>query len=171
MITLKKVSLYDLETLQQLSAQTFSQAFAADNTSEDMQSYLDKSFNLQQLTKELENPNSAFYFAMQEREAIGYLKINIGTAQTELKNLQALEIERIYVKKEFQGKQVGQLLFEKAVEQARQHRAPYIWLGVWEKNEKAIQFYKKNGFIKFDKHSFMLGSDEQTDILMKREML
>jgi diamine N-acetyltransferase len=101
---------------------------------------------------------------------IGYLKVNSADAQTELKNLQALEIERIYVKKEFQGKKAGQFMYEKALELANQQKAPYLWLGVWERNAKAIRFYKKNGFVEFDKHRFMLGSDEQTDLLMKVDL-
>jgi ribosomal protein S18 acetylase RimI-like enzyme len=107
---------------------------------------------------------------MSDQKEIGYLKVNEGAAQTELKNLQALEIERIYVKKEFQDKKVGQLLFEKALELAKLQGAPYIWLGVWEKNLKAIRFYKRNGFVEFDKHIFKVGTDEQTDLLMKIDL-
>lgn len=170
MITIRKASLSDLEILQILSRQTFFEAFATDNTPEDMQNYLDKSFNDQQLTKELKNPHSAFYFAVSDQKEIGYLKVNERSAQTELKNLQAMEIERIYVKKEFQDKRIGQLLFEKALELAKQKNAPYLWLGVWERNLKAIRFYKKNGFIEFDKHIFKVGNDEQTDLLMKVDL-
>ncbi|HRG53619.1 MAG TPA: GNAT family N-acetyltransferase [Bacteroidia bacterium] len=170
MITIRQATSSDLETLQLLSRQTFFEAFSSENTPEDMQSYLDKSFNDQQLTQELKNPDSAFYFAMSDQKEIGYLKVNEGAAQTELKNLQALEIERIYVKKEFQDKKVGQLLFEKALELAKLQGAPYIWLGVWEKNLKAIRFYKRNGFVEFDKHIFKVGTDEQTDLLMKIDL-
>jgi len=170
MITIRKATFPDLETLRLLSRQTFFESFSSDNTPEDMQRYLDTSFNDQQLTRELENPDSAFYFAISDQKEIGYLKVNVGNAQTELKNLQALEIERIYVKKEFQDKKTGQLLFEKALELARQKSAPYVWLGVWEKNLNAIRFYKKNGFVEFDKHIFNVGNDAQTDLLMKLDL-
>jgi ribosomal protein S18 acetylase RimI-like enzyme len=100
-------------------------------------------------------------------EVVGYLKLNFGQSQTELKDSKALEIERIYVLKEFQGKNIGQLLYEKAIQIANQNNAEYVWLGVWEENEKAIKFYTKNGFVAFDKHIFKLGDDEQTDIMMK----
>lgn len=166
-IEIRKARLSDLETLQQLSRQTFFDAFSSENTAEDMQSYLDKSFNNEQLKRELSNPESGFYFAVFENKFIGYLKINTGTAQTELKNKEALEIERIYVSKDFQGKQIGKLLFDKAIQLAKEIQAPYLWLGVWEKNAKAIHFYKKNGLVEFDKHLFKLGEDVQTDILMK----
>jgi len=101
---------------------------------------------------------------------VGYLKLNFGSSQTELKDDRALEIERIYVLKEFHGKSVGQELYEKAIYVARQKNADYVWLGVWEQNPRAINFYKKNGFIEFDKHIFKLGEDEQTDIMMKLQL-
>jgi ribosomal protein S18 acetylase RimI-like enzyme len=82
-----------------------------------------------------------------------------------------MEIERIYVKKEWQSRKIGQLLMDKAIELARAHRAPYIWLGVFEANTKAIAFYQRNGFVAFSQHVFMLGTDEQRDIMMKRELL
>jgi ribosomal protein S18 acetylase RimI-like enzyme len=98
---------------------------------------------------------------------IGYLKINFGSAQTEPQEDKALEIERIYVVHHFHGKKIGQLLFEKAIQIAQQKKVTFVWLGVWEENHRAIQFYTKNGFEAFDKHIFVLGDDEQTDIMMK----
>ncbi|WP_345231826.1 GNAT family N-acetyltransferase [Olivibacter ginsenosidimutans] len=76
----------------------------------------------------------------------------------------------MYVIKDFHGKKVGQLLYEKAIAMAKQRKTRYIWLGVWEDNQRAIQFYKKNGFITFDKHVFTLGNDKQTDIMMKLQL-
>jgi ribosomal protein S18 acetylase RimI-like enzyme len=135
-----------------------------------MNKYLQDGFSTDKLTEELTNPNSEFYFALFAGDGIGYLKLNFGKSQTELKDNKALEIERIYVLKEFHGKKVGQLLYEKAIEVAKQKNADYVWLGVWEENPRAINFYKKNGFVEFDKHVFKLGEDEQTDIMMKLRM-
>jgi ribosomal protein S18 acetylase RimI-like enzyme len=135
-----------------------------------MQKYLEEGFTIDKLTAELTNPDSAFYFATISKNIIGYLKINFGSAQTELKENNAIEIERIYVLIEFHGKKVGQLLYEKALDIAKQKNAGYLWLGVWEKNLRAINFYKKNGFIEFDKHIFKLGNDNQTDIMMKLDL-
>ena len=132
-----------------------------------MEAYLSHAFSKEQLQKELSNPASEFYFARQGKEEIGYLKVNVAEAQNEYQQENALEIERIYVKREFQGRKIGQLLFEKGIALARKKHVDFVWLGVWEENSKAIQFYEKNGFKAFDRHSFMLGSDEQTDILMK----
>jgi ribosomal protein S18 acetylase RimI-like enzyme len=95
------------------------------------------------------------------------MKLNEGGAQTELQKEDSFEIERIYVLSDFQGKGIGRQLLEKAIQMAMEKKASYIWLGVWEENKSAIQFYKKNGFIAFDEHYFMVGDDKQTDIMMK----
>jgi len=166
-IEIKKVDLIDIGMLQEISRQTFYETFAEGNTEANMQKYLDESFGVDKLTAELTNTNSEFYFAIQDAKVIGYLKINSGQAQTELKDQKAVEIERIYVLKDFHGKKVGQLLYDVAVRVAKQSKADYLWLGVWVKNVRAINFYRKNGFREFDRHIFKLGDDEQTDIMMK----
>lgn len=166
-IHIKKADASDNIVLQSISRQTFHEAFAAMNTEENMRKYMDESLSLEKLTSELNNPDSSFYFAMDGDAVIGYLKLNMGDTQTELQGSQALEIERIYVLQSYYGKEVGKLLFEKAMTEAREREAAFVWLGVWEENHRAIRFYEKNGFVPFDKHHFMLGDDEQTDIMMK----
>jgi ribosomal protein S18 acetylase RimI-like enzyme len=135
-----------------------------------MTKYLAEGFSVEKLTTELNDKNSEFYFASLDNHVIGYLKINFGQTQTEIKDDKAVEIERIYVLKEYHGKNIGQLLYEKAMQIAKQISADYVWLGVWEENPRAISFYKKNGFVEFDKHIFKLGDDEQTDIMMKLKL-
>lgn len=169
-IEIIKVGLSHLEELQKIGKQTFFETFSSTNTEKDMQEYLEKNFHLDKLKKEVENPQSEFYFAKENQAVIGYLKVNFGQAQTEIKEENTLEIERIYVLNEFHGKKVGQKLYEKALAIAHERNAEYLWLGVWEKNAKAIRFYEKNGFVAFDKHIFVLGSDAQTDIMMKLKL-
>jgi ribosomal protein S18 acetylase RimI-like enzyme len=169
-IKIKKITLADIVQLQEIGRQTFAETFSSTNTEENMKAYLEDGFSNAKLSAELDNPNSEFYFATLNNTVIGYLKINFGLAQTELKDDKALEIERIYVLKEFHGKKVGQLLYDQAIHLAKEKKADYVWLGVWEKNHRAIQFYTKNGFVEFDQHIFVLGDDEQTDIMMKLEI-
>jgi ribosomal protein S18 acetylase RimI-like enzyme len=166
-IRLKKITTNDIDQLQIIGRQTFYETFSAGNTGENMRKYLDEEFTTEKLTAELNNKNSEFYFAINDTNVIGYLKLNSGQSQTELKDDKAVEIERIYVLKAYHGKNVGQLLCEKAIQTAKQKNADYVWLGVWEENPRAINFYRKNGFIAFGKHVFKLGNDEQTDIMMK----
>ncbi|OCB73845.1 N-acetyltransferase [Flavobacterium piscis] len=169
-IQIKEISLNDIDQLQKIGRQTFQETFSESNSEENMKNYLEEGFSSEKLTKELTNKDSQFYFATLENEVIGYLKVNFGESQTELKGEKSLEIERIYVSKEFHGKKVGQLLYEKAIQVAKDKNVDYVWLGVWEENLRAISFYTKNGFIEFDKHIFKLGNDEQTDIMMKLKL-
>lgn len=169
-IEIKKLKLADISELQVIGRQTFFETFADHNTADDMQKYLDNNLSADKLKNELSDVNSEFYFALLDNKVIGYLKINHGQAQTELKDKNSLEIERIYVLKDFHGKKVGQFLYNKAIDIAQQTNAEYVWLGVWEKNPRAINFYKKNGFVEFDKHIFKLGDDAQTDIMMRLKL-
>jgi len=155
-IEIKKIGLSELEQLQLIGRQTFLETFAEVNTEENMQKYLDESFAVDKLTAELTTPDSEFYFASLNNRVIGYLKVNFGQAQTELKDPKGLELERIYVLKEFHRKHVGQILYETAFGIAKRIDADYLWLGVWEENHRAISFYKKNCFVEFDKHIFKL---------------
>lgn len=169
-ITISKATIENKETVQLIGRQTFLETFSANNTEQDMKNYLEESFSDQQISSELENSDSLFFIAWEDENPIGYLKLNIGQAQTELQDNTGLEIERIYVKNIFHGKKVGQLLYDKALEIANFQQKTYIWLGVWEQNPRAIRFYEKNGFIAFDKHIFKMGADEQTDIMMKKSL-
>lgn len=167
-IQIARVTEDEIYSLQDIGCRTFYETFSDTNTEENMQQYLQESFEVSKLLAELRNVNSRFYFAKFDGNIIGYLKLNTADAQTESVMPDALEIERIYVAKEFHGKKVGQLLYDKAIEVAQELGQKSIWLGVWEENARAIQFYKKNGFIEFDRHIFRMGDDEQTDLMMKK---
>lgn len=166
--TICKVTTADLGTLLSISKQTFFDAFEALNNPDDFKAYTDAAFTAEKLLSELENPNSEFYFTVYQDEIAGYIKLNFAGAQTEFQDMEALEVERIYVSSAYQNKQVGQLMLSFAVDTARNRNLKYIWLGVFEKNTNAIRFYERHGFLKFGNHYFMVGTDKQTDILMKR---
>jgi ribosomal protein S18 acetylase RimI-like enzyme len=166
-IEIQKATLNDLEILQKISIQTFTETFAAVNTPDNLANYINDSFNTKQLTTELSNRNSMFYLAYSNAVAVGYLKINFGDAQTETHDQNALEVHRIYVLQTFHGKNIGQLLLNEAKKLAENNGITSIWLGVWEENYRALQFYAKNGFVVFDQHVFTLGNDKQTDLLMQ----
>ncbi len=167
---IRQVYLTDVLQLQEMSKQTFEETFAKDNTAENLNHYLLHHFSIHQLTQELNNPCSAFYFVYCNTKLVGYLKVNWDKAQTEQVDFFGLEIERIYVLKTFHGKNVGQLLYDKAHQIAIEKKIDFIWLGVWEKNERAINFYLKQGFEQFSFHIFKLGDDEQKDIMMRKNV-
>jgi len=170
-IKILKANINEVELLHKIGKQTFYETFSGGNTVENMSEYLRDKFSIEKLTNELNNQNSEFYIAVFEDQTIGYLKVNFQEAQTELKEANSLEIERIYVLKEFHGQKVGQLLYQKAIQIAKSKRLKYVWLGVWDQNPRAINFYKKNGFIEFDKHVFRLGNEKQTDLMMRLEIV
>jgi len=157
----------DLLALQEISRQTFFDTFADINTPADMQQYLEENLSMEQLNKEWSNASTTFYFVKQKDEVLAYLKINEADAQTEQRKEASLEIERIYVRKTDQRKGIGQFLLDFSIQVTKDKKFKVIWLGVWEHNQRAIQFYEKNGFNFFGKHSFFLGQDEQTDLLME----
>lgn len=169
-LSIRRCGIKDLKVLSDVSVTTFKDAFATENTVEDMNDYLQKAFNRKQIEKELLHPHSVFYLAYYQNELAGYLKINFGPAQTDIRDDASLELERIYILEAFQGRRLGLQLLEKAIEVARENKLKYIWLGVWEKNDRAIRVYSKRGFVKFKSHTFWLGQDKQTDDLMKLEL-
>ncbi|EEM95535.1 Protease synthase and sporulation negative regulatory protein PAI 1 [Bacillus thuringiensis IBL 200] len=136
-----------------------------------MNHYLEKAFNLKQLEKELSNISSQFFFVYFNDEIAGYLKINIDDAQSEEMGNESLEVERIYIKSSFQKHGLGKYLLNNAIEIAIEHNKKNIWLGVWEKNENAIAFYKKLGFVQAGSHSFYMGDDEQVDLIMIKTLI
>jgi ribosomal protein S18 acetylase RimI-like enzyme len=168
-ITIQQATITDADTLLALSRKTFFHFFAHLNDPANMEAYASKAFTQQKIEAELSNPNSHFYFAMFEGQIAGYLKLNFGPAQTELQDDQTLEVERIYVLAQYHGKKIGHQLLDLALQTARDKQFKFVWLGVWEHNLKAISFYEKHGFQLFGSHDFMLGSDQQTDLLMKKE--
>ncbi len=170
-IKIKTCTLEDLQTLQEISIKTFNDTFKEQNSPENMKSYLESAFNLNQLKKELSNIYSQFFFVYLNNEVAGYLKININEAQSEDMGDESLEIERIYIQNNFQKHGLGKLLLNKAIEVAMELNKKKIWLGVWEENENAIAFYKKMGFVQTGTHSFHMGDEEQLDFIMTKTLV
>lgn len=166
-INIIAVTEINLEQLREIATKTFTETFGDSNSEENMVQYVDDRLNLDTLRTEINTEGSSFFLAMDGLDVVGYLKTNIGQSQTELKDADSLEIERIYVSRAYQGRGAGNILFQKAIQKAKNKNKSYVWLGVWEHNQKALKFYEKNGFEVFDKHIFKLGEDEQIDLLMR----
>jgi diamine N-acetyltransferase len=170
-IIFKKCTLEDSSKLQEISYETFNETFNDQNSPENMIAYLERAFNLNQLEKELSIISSQFFFVYFNNEVAGYLKINTKDAQSEEMGEESLEIERIYIKNKFQKHGLGKYLLNKALEIAMELNKTKIWLGVWEKNENAIAFYKKMGFVQTGVHSFYMGDEEQIDFIMTKTLI
>ena len=170
-INIKKCNIKDLPKLLEISYETFNETFKNQNSPENIKAYLERAFNLKQLEKELSNISSQFFFVYLNNEVAGYLKININDAQSEEISDESLEIERIYIKRKFQKHGLGMYLLNKAIEIAMEFNKKKIWLGVWEKNENAIAFYEKMGFVQTGSHSFYMGNEEQVDFIMTKILI
>ena len=172
----RRVKADEIESLQLISRRTFYETFWMSNSHQDMIDYLENSLSLEALSRELENPNSEFYFLFLDAESAtdfepaAYLKLNFLNAQTEFVKEGAVELERIYVLSKFQCKGIGRYLLDFSIQLALSRRAPILWLGVWEHNPRAISFYQKSGFILVGEHIFRLGSDEQRDLVMQNTL-
>lgn len=160
----------EVEVLAQIGRRTFESTFAAGNAPDDLRDYVERAFGVERVSDELHRPGSRFFFAELDGEAVGYLKLNSGDAQTEPVAGATLEVERIYVDDNQQGRGVGKALLDFAFEVARRQGCDTIWLGVWENNPKAIRFYERQGFVAFGRHDFVIGTDTQTDILMRSKV-
>ena len=169
-IAIRRCTIKDFDVLRELSIRTYYETFAHLNTPEDMAAYLEDAFNVDKLMAELKDANSEFYFLYYNDKLAGYLKLNEAPSQTDINDKAALEIERIYVSSEFQGEGLGRYLMEQALSVAAERNKEYAWLGVWEKNEKAIRFYKKNGFYEIGTHTFVMGEDVQNDFIMRKDL-
>jgi ribosomal protein S18 acetylase RimI-like enzyme len=169
-LTLKQCVPDDIHMLCIFSYKTFKEAFSHLNQSSNLKDYLDKSFHIDRIRRELSNDHSLFFFLYADGELAGYIKLNETPAQTDINDENSLEIERIYVSKEYQSKGLGSELMDKAIRTAKKRNKTYIWLGVWEHNEKAILFYEKHGFYKAGTHPFFMGEEEQTDFIMRKDL-
>lgn len=171
MIQIKEVSIKDLKELKKISTETFLDTFGKDNSEEDISKYIESAYADEKLARELSNKDSFFFFAIDNGRVVGYLKLNINEAQSEKILSNSLEVERIYILPKCKGKGIGKALIQHAISFALSKEKDSIWLGVWEHNANALKFYEKMGFKIIDKHIFVLGQDEQTDLIMKKDLI
>ena len=160
----------DAKMLSQFGARAFYDAFAKDNTPENIEAYLGKSFSREIQFNELSEPDVIFLIAESEGIPIGYAQLMMSSKDELIRGARPLEVRRIYAAQEYIGKGVGKALMTAAISEARRRDCDCIWLGVWEKNQRAIDFYKKWGFREVGTQIFSVGDDPQTDFVMALEL-
>ena len=170
MLNIKMATNADAELIADMSRKTFYETFVSQNTKENMDKFMNESFTKEALMKEVGEPGNIFLLAYDEKEPAGYVRMRENNNPPDLGNRNSIEIARIYAATNAIGKGVGKTLMQKCIEIAQEKKKDVLWLGVWEKNNRAIDFYIKWGFEKFSTHIFMLGDDPQTDWLMKKEL-
>lgn len=171
MLLLQPITGREAELIADLSRRTFYETFAAFNSKKDMDKFMEEQFARNKLIQEVLDPANIFFMAVNNDTPIGYVFLRESKPPAGIENTNPIEIARIYTLNSSIGTGAGKLMMNKCIETAVALKKDVIWLGVWEKNTRAIQFYRKWGFEKFSSHVFMLGGDAQTDWLMKKELL
>lgn len=167
----KKVGPDEVDLLTDISLATFTESFYHQNDPLDFKIYIEKALSPQVLEFELMDPKSEFYFLYDATgNLIGYFKINIGINRFEQPAADQMELQRIYIFGKKQSTGAGSYLMEYIAKYAKSLYISTIWLGVWEQNPRAVQFYHKHGFEKVGTHTFLLGNSQQIDYIMERKI-
>ena len=166
-VEIRRANSSEAELLADLGARTFTEAFAAENTPENMSAYLAQAFTPESLAAELADPLATFLLAFIEGEAAGYAKLYRGESSACVTGERPVELARIYVLQRLLGSGVGRALMQRCVDEARASGSGVLWLGVWQRNLRAVAFYRKWGFTTVGEQLFQLGADAQTDWVMQ----
>lgn len=158
----------DAGRVSELAARTFADTFATDNTAGDMAAYLVATFTPERQRAELEDPATRVLLLEIDGVLAGYAQLVRGTAPACVTGAAPIELARFYVDRPWHGRRLARLLMRHVLEEAARLGGRTIWLGVWERNARAIAFYRKHGFVDVGSHPFLLGSDVQTDRVMQR---
>lgn len=161
----------DAALIADLSRRTFYETFAAQNTKENMEKFMEEQFSHELLMEQVSEPGNTFLIAFMNDQPAGYARLVESESPAALANENSLEISRIYVLNSAIGTGIGKAMMEECIRVAKQKNKVVIWLGVWEHNSRAISFYTKFGFSKFATHLFLLGDDPQSDWLMKKDLM
>ncbi len=170
-VTTRLATPNDNRLVADLGARTFSAAFAADNTPEDMAAYLVTAFSPERQAAELADPSSIFLIAQVGPVPVGYAQLVEGDPPAEITGPHPIELRRIYAEKDWIGRGVGGALMQASIDEARRQGYKTMWLGVWERNTRAQAFYRRWGFERVGSHIFELGSDAQTDHIMQATLV
>ena len=166
-VSIRMADVTDAGTLAELGRRTFHETFAAQNDPEDMDAYLNATFTVEGLAGEIREPGAAYLVAEDHRGAVGFAKV-AGVAPPDCVTAPSpLRLARLYVSAEAIGAGVGAALMRACIERARATGHLGLWLGVWEHNHRAIAFYRRWGFEAVGNEVFLLGRDEQTDLVMQ----
>jgi diamine N-acetyltransferase len=174
MTTIRTARSADAPRLSRLAATTFRDAFQAESSPEDMERYLAEAFTTEQQAAEIADPGNTILVAEDHSpdgvELVGYAHLGSESPPESVVGPVPLELKRLYVARAWHGRGVAQALMNAVLDAARARGAKTLWLGVWERNSRAVAFYEKHGFTRVGEHSFTLGSDVQTDWVYARPL-
>ena len=161
---------HEAARLAALETATFVETFAHLNDPAELDDHVARAFAVDRIAAQLQDERVELSWVLDGGDPVAFLKLNHGDAQTELGLADGLEVEQVYVAATHQGRGVGRLLLQHAMERATEAGLAFVWLGVWEHNTKGIAVYERVGFRTFGEHTFLLGTDPQRDVLMRLEL-
>ena len=165
-MTIRTASAADAAAVADLARRTFHETFASTNDEADMALYLAQSFSVDQQTRELTNRDITTLLVEQDGVPVAYAMLRGGHIPECVTGPDPLELWRFYVDRLWHGRGVAQPLMDRVNASARERGAKTLWLGVWERNDRARAFYAKCGFTDAGEHIFLFGTDPQTDLVM-----
>jgi diamine N-acetyltransferase len=170
-MTIRELSEKDIPVLRDLAIQIYRDTFSDANTPENMEAFISKDYSVSSFQREFREDGSHYYFALDHDQPAGYLRLRKNSEADFHLGSNTIELHRLYIDVNYQGKQVGSLLMQHALDVAKAMKVDWIWLGVWEHNPKAQKFYSKWGFERFAEHVFYMGDEAQTDWLLKKKII
>jgi diamine N-acetyltransferase len=170
-IQIRRGVLEDAAVLADFAARSFAEAFAADNTPDDLQAHLESSYGLEQQSQELSDPNEITLLALSVKTLVAFAQVRRKVPPACVTQAQAIEVHRFYVDRLAHGKGVAQALMTAVKSAAKDFDAQHLWLSAWERNPRAVAFYAKMGFEIVGSADFVVGSDVQTDHIMVAPLL
>lgn len=169
-MTIRELTRDDIPQLRELAIRIYRETFSGQNSPANMEAFLQSDYSIESFNKEFDCDGSHYFFACDGQAPVGYIRLRENAEVESLLGKSTIELHRLYVDVDFQGRGVGRLLMEFAIDYARKQRVEWIWLGVWEHNPRAQSFYKQWGFEKFSEHIFTMGDEAQTDWLLKKRI-
>jgi ribosomal protein S18 acetylase RimI-like enzyme len=160
----------DTEAIRVLAENTFRDTYAELNTPENMEIHVAKNFSSETILADLQSLQNQYFVIESETQIVAFAKLVKAHSTKGLEGKSVIEIERFYIDKNLHGQQLGRKLMDFCTNWAKENSFETIWLGVWENNPNAIQFYKKMGFEFLGTHVFVLGTEVQTDFTMKKDI-
>jgi ribosomal protein S18 acetylase RimI-like enzyme len=166
--SIRKAHARDARKLSEIAEATFRATFGAMNAAEDMELHCRSSYGEDIQAAEIANPGMVTLLSEHEGRLAGYAQLRWGEAPGCVCAERPGEIQRLYVIADWHGTGIAQELMSACIEELQQRGSDVVWLGVWERNPRAISFYEKFGFVAVGEHTFPLGGDPQRDIIMMR---
>jgi ribosomal protein S18 acetylase RimI-like enzyme len=165
-VTIRPAIPSDAASLTVIAERTFRETFAADNPEENMDLHCAQNFRPEIQGREISDPQLITFLAEVAGDLVGFAQLRLAHSTSCVPGVRPAELHRIYVASKWHGRGVAHDLMRKAIGAAAQAGSDCIWLGVWERNLKAIAFYRKHGFRIVGDHPFMLGRDRQCDLIL-----